>query len=44
MGERHAAYGCLPEHSDNFREAFMHTLKTGYADNWNDELEDVSPA
>ncbi|EGD80027.1 hypothetical protein PTSG_10302 [Salpingoeca rosetta] len=41
MGERHADYGVIPEHSVNFKEAFLHTLKTGYGDKWNEDLDDA---
>lgn len=41
MGARHAGYGTKVEHSDNFREAFLHTLRLGYGDKWNDDLDDA---
>ncbi len=41
MGQRHVAYGTLPEHSTNFKNAFLFTLKAGYGDKWNEDLDDA---
>eukprot|EP00043_Microstomoeca_roanoka_P011556 m.109015 g.109015 ORF g.109015 m.109015 type:complete len:158 (+) comp15230_c0_seq1:294-767(+) len=41
LGARHVNYNVNLTHTHLFTECFLHTLKTGYGDAWNQELEEA---